>query len=416
MTQITIFKNINDTSTPFYRDIDVILARIRNGNSKEVVNAIRKEKDRDARNKLKKALPAICFSGTFKKRNDSSIIDHSGYICLDFDGYPSKKEMMAAKGEICTDKYVYSCFVSPSGDGLKVIVKIPKDTMNHKNYFKALRDHFNSAYFDPTSQNLSRVCYESYDPLIHVNEAAELWDNMVQEIKDYSTEDTLLPKIRLTRSDEIMRRLIIWWERSYGIVEGERNNNVFILAGRFNKFGIDKMTAIDHCLRYSHDGFDANEILNIVNSAYKATDEHNTRFFEDVDKYDDVKSKFKNGATKKDLRLDLRESGVDDDTIDAVLTEVEKELAIPTFWSISERGTVSLLHYEFKEFLEDNGYYKYSPEGTRSYIFVKVTNNLIEDTSEEEIKDFVLNYIRENAEVNIYNFFADKTRTLRRSF
>jgi hypothetical protein len=78
MTQITIFKNINDTSTPFYRDIDVILARIRNGNSKEVVNAIRKEKDRDARNKLKKALPAICFSGTFKKRNDSSIIDHSG--------------------------------------------------------------------------------------------------------------------------------------------------------------------------------------------------------------------------------------------------------------------------------------------------------------------------------------------------
>ena len=416
MTQITIFKNINDTSTPFYRDIDVILARIRNGNSKEVVNAIRKEKDRDARNKLKKALPAICFSGTFKKRNDSSIIDHSGYICLDFDGYPSKKEMMAAKGEICTDKYVYSCFVSPSGDGLKVIVKIPKDTMNHKNYFKALRDHFNSAYFDPTSQNLSRVCYESYDPLIHVNEAAELWDNMVQEIKDYSTEDTLLPKIRLTRSDEIMRRLIVWWERSYGIVEGERNNNVFILAGRFNKFGIDKMTAIDHCLRYSHDGFDANEILNIVNSAYKATDEHNTRFFEDVDKYDDVKSKFKNGATKKDLRLDLRESGVDDDTIDAVLTEVEKELAIPTFWSISERGTVSLLHYEFKEFLEDNGYYKYSPEGTRSYIFVKVTNNLIEDTSEEEIKDFVLNYIRENAEVNIYNFFADKTRYFKEEF
>lgn len=63
---------------------------------------------------------------------------------------------------------------------------------------------------------------------------------------------------------------------------------------------------------------------------------------------------------------------MDDDTIDAVLTEVEKELAIPTFWSINERGTVSLLHYEFKEFLEDNGYYKYSPEGTRSYILLRL--------------------------------------------
>lgn len=190
-------------------------------------------------------------------------------------------------------------FVSPSGDGLKVIVKIPKDSMNHKNYFKALKDHFNSPYFDPTSQNLSRVCYESYDPLIHINNNSEVWDNMVQEIKDYSTDDTLLPKIRLTRTDEIIRRLIVWWERNYGIVEGERNNNMFILAGRFNKFGIDKMTALDQCLKFSHEGFDANEIVSVVNSAYRAVDEHNTRFFEDVDKYDDVKSKFKNGATKK---------------------------------------------------------------------------------------------------------------------
>lgn len=61
MTQITIFKNINDTSTPFYRDIDVILARIREGKSKEVVNAIRKEKDKDSRNKLKKSCRQFVF-------------------------------------------------------------------------------------------------------------------------------------------------------------------------------------------------------------------------------------------------------------------------------------------------------------------------------------------------------------------
>ena len=220
MSEITIFKSIKDTSTPFYRGIGFILDRIKDGKSKEVVNAIRNEKDKEKMNKLKSTLPAICFSGTFNKRNDSSLIDHSGFICLDFDGYANKKEVMEARNRIISDQYVYSCFISPSGNGLKVIVKIPKDSMNHKHYFNSLQDHFNDDHFDTTSKNISRVCYESYDPLLYVNEKSLTWTDMAQEIKQYSVEDTLLPKIRLTRSDEIIRRLKLWWERQYGIVEG----------------------------------------------------------------------------------------------------------------------------------------------------------------------------------------------------
>jgi len=416
MSEITIFKSIKDTSTPFYREIGLILDRIKDGKSKEVVNAIRNEKDKEKMNKLKSTLPAICFSGTFNKRNDSSLIDHSGFICLDFDGYANKKEVMEARNRIISDQYVYSCFISPSGNGLKVIVKIPKDSMNHKHYFNSLQDHFNDDHFDTTSKNISRVCYESYDPLLYINEKSLIWTDMAQEIKQYSVDDTLLPKIRLTRSDEIIRRLKLWWERQYGIVEGERNNNVYVLAAAFNDFGINQSTALEQCLQYEHEGFDAKEIITTVNSAYSKKENFNTKFFEDVEKYDEVRNRFKHGVPKKDLRLDLRESGVEDEVIDSVLEEVEKDLAIPKFWTVSERGAVSLLHYEFKEFLEDNGYYKYSPEGTKSYVFVKVKNNLIDDTSEEEIKDFVLGYVRENAEINIYNFFAEKTKYFKEEF
>jgi len=416
MSEITIFKSIKDTSTPFYRGIGFILDRIKNGSSKEVVNAIRNEKDKEKMNKLKSTLPAICFSGTFNKRNDSSLIDHSGFICLDFDGYANKKEVMEARNRIISDQYVYSCFISPSGNGLKVIVKIPKDSMNHKHYFNSLQDHFNDDHFDTTSKNISRVCYESYDPLLYVNEKSLTWTDMAQEIKQYSVDDTLLPKIRLTRSDEIIRRLKLWWERQYGIVEGERNNNVYVLAAAFNDFGINQSTALEQCLQYEHEGFNAKEIITTVNSAYSKKENFNTKFFEDVEKYDEVRNRFKHGVPKKDLRLDLRESGVEDEVIDSVLEEVEKDLAIPKFWTVSERGAVSLLHYEFKEFLEDNGYYKYSPEGTKSYVFVKVKNNLIDDTSEEEIKDFVLGYVRDNAEINIYNFFAEKTKYFKEEF
>ena len=91
MGNVTIFRNIKDTSTPFYRDMESILLRIKEGKSKSLIKQIRSEKDKSVRQELKKNLPAICFSGTFNKRSDGSLKEHSGFICLDFDGYKTKK-------------------------------------------------------------------------------------------------------------------------------------------------------------------------------------------------------------------------------------------------------------------------------------------------------------------------------------
>ena len=60
---ITIFKDIKDTSQPFYRPVDVILQRIKDGASKELVKKIRNTKDKEQRNKLKQNL--ISFFGVF---------------------------------------------------------------------------------------------------------------------------------------------------------------------------------------------------------------------------------------------------------------------------------------------------------------------------------------------------------------
>ena len=73
-------------------------------------------------------------------------------------------------------------------------------------------------------------------------------------------------------------------------------------------------------------------------------------------------------------------------------------------------------HFVFKEFLEDNGFYKYCPEGSKNYLFVRVTNNLIDHTSEKEIKDFVLDHLKDNDDVSIYNYFADQTRFFKEEF
>jgi hypothetical protein len=141
-TQITIFKSIRDTDTPFFRDVNRILERIKEGATKDIVKKIRAEKRKPERNELKKQLPAICFSGTFNKRADNSIIDHSGLICLDFDGYAKQKELLQDKENFTKSKYVFSVFISPSGNGLKVLVKIPADPENHINYnFQITQNH-----------------------------------------------------------------------------------------------------------------------------------------------------------------------------------------------------------------------------------------------------------------------------------
>ena len=196
-TNVTIFQNIKDTSAPFFRPVDSIINRIREGASKELVKKIRNEKRKPERQEMKKMLPAICFSGTFNKRNDASILEHSGIICLDFDGYEKQKDLLSDKESLSKDKYVYSVFISPSGNGLKVLVKIPADPENHINYFNSLQSHFNSPYFDKATKNISRVCYESYDPLIYINNNSFVWDkieeasyNEVIKYRDAPTRET----------------------------------------------------------------------------------------------------------------------------------------------------------------------------------------------------------------------------------
>ena len=242
-SQITIFQNIRETSTPFFRNLEVVLDRIKDGASKDLVKQIRKEKNKTERNEIKKQLPAICFSGTFNKRNDGSIIEHSGYICLDFDGYANNKELLLNKESLIKDKYVRAVFISPSGNGLKVIVCIPQDVENHLQYFNSLEKHFNSEYFDKTSKNISRVCYESYDPLIHINTKSKTWD----KIEEQQYTEVVMHRdpltIPITDENKIVEILIKWWAKKYPMVEGQRNQNVFVLAMAFNDYGINKSLA-----------------------------------------------------------------------------------------------------------------------------------------------------------------------------
>lgn len=419
MTQeITIFKSIKDTDTPFYRDVRVILNRIKDGSeaTRDLVKRIRLENRKPERQELKKLLPAICFSGTFNKRTDASLMQHSGLICLDFDGYIKNKDLLQDKETLSKNKYVFSVFVSPSGNGLKVLVKIPADAENHTNYFNSLEKYFNSTYFDKTSKNISRVCYESYDPLLHINENSSIWD-LIEEPEYTEVSKTRdRPTIPITDENKIVEILIKWWTKRYPMSEGQRNQNCYVLSMAFNDFGINKGLAAYVLNQYASQDFSTSEITQTIDSAYKNTANFGTKYYEDEERINNIRAKLRRGVSKKEIRIQLNDSHLDSDIIESVLNKVEEENSKQTFWDRNDKGVVKIIHIQFKQFLEDNGFYKFCPEGGKNYIFVKVTNNLIDHTSDKEIKDFVLSHLLDLDDVGVYNYFADQTRFFKEEF
>lgn len=401
---VTIFKNISNTSAPFHVNIDTIFERIISGKSKELITKIRAEHDKQERNKLKKNLPSILFSGKFETRHDTAIKEHSGLICLDFDGFKSDIELNATRQQLIGDTYTFALFTSPSGDGLKLLVKIPPEIQNHKAYFKALSEYYNNVHFDNSCSNISRVCYESYDNNIYINKNSKLFDNINTDESYFYYEKT--PTVPITDTNEIISRLQKWHDKNFTMVSGQRNHNLFVLASAFNEYGVSKNDAITHCMQYVSTDFTHREIENTVLSAYRKTQIFGTKYFEDRIKQDRIKVSIKNGSTKNQIITDYK---IDEETFNEISKEVKESDGITQFWDKTDKGKIIINNRLFKQFLENKGFKKLYPEQSDTYIFVRIQSNIIEETTTEKIKSFVLDYVYNLTDHSVYEHLAKTT-------
>jgi hypothetical protein len=256
---ITAFKNIW-SKEPHYISVELALNRIKNGNSKKLVEEIRNTLDKEKAGELKKNLPCICFSGKFgSDRKDEQIISHSQYLVLDFDNV---YELRDKQTEIISNKFVYACWVSPSGNGLKALVKIANGD-KHRDHFEALEEIFPEV--DKSGKNPSRVCYESYDPDIYVNPNAEVFNKIKKTEKIVTFERTV-------DDQKIFKNLLTWLSnKSEAFVTGERNNFIFKLACACCRYGIpeDTTNGLIHTEFVSNSEFTKREADKAIASAYR---------------------------------------------------------------------------------------------------------------------------------------------------
>ncbi len=259
--QVTIFENIF-SKKPFYIPVKDALSRISDGRSKTLINEIRGTLDKSKSQKLKSNLPSVCFSGKFgADRKDEQIIEHSGFIVLDFDDISDLRDKQT---EIISNPFVYACWVSPSGNGLKALVKIA-DGKKHREHFQSLQDVFPE--IDRSGINVSRVCYESFDPDIYINENAEVFSKAKKIEKVVVTENENVD------DSENFRRILKWLtNKNDAFVTGERNTYIFKLASACCRFGIGEDSALSLIsteYTVSND-FTMSEMKSAVKSGYRA--------------------------------------------------------------------------------------------------------------------------------------------------
>jgi len=268
---ITVYRNIF-AKEPNYSTIDIALDRIKKGNSKLLIEEIRTTQDKEKSQELKKNLPSWCFSGKFTERKDELLIKHSGYLVLDFDNVFDAKEL---KKDVFAKEYVKACWISPSGNGVKALVKIA-DGNKHREHFQALLDVF--PQLDTSGVNVSRVCYESYDSEILVKEK-------VKPFVEFKTIEKVEEK-EILDNDETFNRILVWLNNSgSAFVTGERNAYIFKLASACCRFGIyeENCKSLIHCNVHSGGSdFSRKEINLAIKSAYKSNNFGTAEFDNDI--------------------------------------------------------------------------------------------------------------------------------------
>ncbi|MCU0427077.1 MAG: DUF5906 domain-containing protein [Candidatus Kapabacteria bacterium] len=175
---VSQFRSASD-KTPKQVHLSSILREIKSNKYRVVIQYLRglEEAQYDEEKKL---LPAFTVAGTFyEERKAKNIEHHSGFAVIDFDDIP---HLADAKFALKQDRHTAACFLSPSGKGLKVVVRVVGITSpeEHKALYEPLATYYRTKHglnlsLDESGKDVSRLCFVSWDADLYVNEQAEIF-------------------------------------------------------------------------------------------------------------------------------------------------------------------------------------------------------------------------------------------------
>ncbi|MDD2635950.1 MAG: VapE family protein [Bacteroidales bacterium] len=176
MTKVSIFKNFNVVAG--IKEIETIAEVIRNGQFESEVSKLQKllnAGNQKEYSKQKKSLLAFTPSALYQGgRKTEFLQEYTRIIILDLDKLGAKINELKQKAVSC--KYTYCCFISPSGQGLKILVRTNSSMSKHKEAFIKIQNYYEEQLnikIDPSGKDISRLCFFSYDENLYLNKKSE---------------------------------------------------------------------------------------------------------------------------------------------------------------------------------------------------------------------------------------------------
>lgn len=132
----------------------------------------------------KSMLPVVAFCGVFKEGHSKAhLVRYNNIVIIDID-HLSEENLPTVARQLQQDEYVFAYWKSPSGLGLKGLVRIsskedvPLDE-HHRQAFRQLTDFFRTQYsidIDQSGSDYSRLCYACWDEGLVIKETAKTFE------------------------------------------------------------------------------------------------------------------------------------------------------------------------------------------------------------------------------------------------
>ena len=298
---VTYFNNISDVTNYDLKKrcrTSTIISRMKDPSSKiaQQVTNLRLIDDPAKMKEAKKSLPVIMWQGMFKHRSNSGCDSLSSLMCFDIDHMPLH-ELDRIKAEVIKWGCTYCCFISPSGEGLKVIIRTNNYGPNRYGYYYQQIEKIFANQFgiepDKSCEDIGRACYASFDPELYYNPEAialhipydpelahpELAQQKKVTLEQYratqiTPTDRFIARLNSLRNpmtdEQIIKILDIRYQKfPDNYIDGNRTHSIFVQAKTMCEAGIDIETAIDYLkTRYLPTGYGEDKLKYEVNRSY----------------------------------------------------------------------------------------------------------------------------------------------------
>ena len=287
MASSTIFKNFTipvEKKSLLLIGKDIISDKYKT-EVEEIRNLIAQGNKAEADNK-KKQLLAFTPSAVFSEKRHMPFLEmYSGFVHLDFDKL-TPEQLQTAFAIISKISYTSLCFISPSGNGLKVFVEVSTELEHHDIAYLQVQKYYEDATglkADPSCKDVTRLCFMSHDPNAYRTIQNEKFivalPQFIQE-QQSQTPTAIAPVVPIEQAEPedlnitfLFNQQIQFTNQKASYTDGNRNNYIYLLASNCNRVGLSQSDTEILCTQ--HFDLSEREIKTAVNSAYSHhTQEH----------------------------------------------------------------------------------------------------------------------------------------------